>query len=139
MEEGKKEIGKLSERDRFILGVALYFAEGTKADKNVSFSNSNPNAIKFMVDWFIKFCRVPIEKFRCNIYLHDNLNEKESKKYWSSLTKIPLSQFRKNYIVKTNKKRFRKTINPYGVFRLTINDANLHRKIMGWISGAFDL
>jgi hypothetical protein len=139
IEEGKKEVGKLSKRDRFILGIALYFAEGTKADKNVSFCNSDPKAIKFMVNWFTEFCQVPLEKFRCNIYLHDNLDEEKAKKYWSFLTKIPLSQFRKNYIVKSKKKRFRKTVNPYGVFRITISDVNLHRKIMGWISGVFDL
>jgi predicted transcriptional regulator len=137
MREGRREIGKMSKRDKFIAGISLYFAEGTKADKSVSFTNSDPKAIKFMAKWLRKFCEVPNNKFRCSIYLHDNLDEEKAKKYWSLLIKIPLSQFRKNYIVKTNTKRLRKTINPHGVFRLTVSDVNLHRKIMGWISAVF--
>ena len=137
MQEGEKEVGRISRRDKFIAGIAMYFAEGDKADKSVGFSNTDPQAIKFMVDWFRKICKVPEEKFRCSIYIHDNLNEKEAKKFWSDLTKISLSQFRKSYIVKNNPNRLRKVKHKYGVLRITISNVNLHRKIMGWISGIF--
>lgn len=139
MAEGKKEIGKLSKRDRFIIGIALYFAEGGKTDKNIQFSNSDPKAIKFMVDWFKEFCKTPEEKLRGSLYLHDNLNENKARKFWSKTTEIPLKQFTKTYIVKNNPKRLRKTKNNYGVFRITISNANLHRKIIGWTSGLFKL
>jgi len=46
--EGRKEIGELTKRDRFIVGVALYVAEGTKTDKACNFSNSDPKLITFM-------------------------------------------------------------------------------------------
>ncbi|PIS17212.1 MAG: hypothetical protein COT59_01910 [Candidatus Nealsonbacteria bacterium CG09_land_8_20_14_0_10_42_14] len=137
MEKGIKEVGRLSKRDKFITGIAMYFAEGDKGDKNVSFSNSDPRAITFMVSWLQNVCRVPKEKFRVSIYLHDNLDEKKAKRFWSRLTKIPLSQFRKSYIVKNNPYRLRKVRHIYGVARVTVSDANLHRKIMGWISGIF--
>lgn len=137
IEEGKKEIGSLSKRDKFIAGVAMYFAEGTKGDKNVSFSNTDPKAIKFMVGWFRKFCNVPEKKFRASLYLHDNLNEKKAKQFWSELTRISLDQFRKSYIVKNNPNRLRKVRHIYGVLKITVSNANLHRKIMGWISGVF--
>jgi len=51
---------------------------------------------------------------------------------------LPLTQFRKSYIVKNNPKRFRKAKNINGVLRISISDVNLHRKIMGWIEGIFD-
>ena len=137
IENGKKEIGSLSRRDQFIAGVALYFAEGTKTSNNVSFSNSDPRSVKFMTNWFRRVCKVPEKKFRCNLYIHDDLNEKQTKKYWSSLIKIPLEQFRKSYIVKNNTNRLRKVKHIYGIFRITVSDANLNRKIMGWISGLF--
>lgn len=133
--KGKKEVCALSERDKFIAGIAMYFAEGEKTDGNIGFSNSDARAIRFMMRWFRKVCGVPEEKFRFYLYIHDNLNEKEAKKYWSNLAKIPLSQFKKSYIVKNNPKRFRKTKNEYGVLRISISNANLHRRIMGWISG----
>ncbi len=134
-EEGKKEIGFLKKRDRFIAGVAMYFAEGSKTDQNVSFSNSDPRAIKFMAEWLREFCFVPEGRFRGRIYLHDNLDEKRAKKFWSELTNVPLEQFRKSYIVKNDPKRFRKSKNIYGVFTLTVSDVNLLRKIMGWTEG----
>ncbi len=135
--EGKKEIGNLSKRDRFIAGVALYFAEGDKGDKSIGFSNSDPQAIEFMVNWFREFCKINEDKFRCSLYIYDNLNERKAKKFWSDLTKISLDQFRKSYIVKNNPHRLRKTKNIYGVLRITISDVNLHRKVMGQIEGLF--
>lgn len=137
MQEGKREVGRLSKRDKFIAGIAMYFAEGNKGDGSVKFSNTDPLAIKFMVDWFRKLCKVPEEKFRCSLYIHDNLDKKKAKEFWSDLINIPLSQFRKSYIVKNNPNRLRKIKHKYGVLRVTISDVNLHRKIMGWISGIF--
>jgi predicted transcriptional regulator len=137
--EGIKEIGNLSKQDKFIAGVAMYFAEGSKGDKNVAFSNSDPRAIRFMMGWLRKFCKVPEMKFRASLYLHDNLNERKAKQFWSKLTQVPLTQFKKTYIVKNNPHRLRKVKHIYGVLRITVSDVNLHRKIMGWISGVFKL
>lgn len=135
LQEGKKEIGNLSGRDKFIAGIALYSGEGSKTDGNVAFANSDPNLIKFMIDWFREFCKVHEKKFRGALYIHDNLDEKKAKQFWSTLSGIPLNQFTKTYIVKNNPKRLRKTKCIYGVFRVSLSNANLHRKIMGWISG----
>lgn len=62
--EGKKEVGRISKRDRFIAGISLYIAEGTKADKAVNFSNSDPKLVKFMSNWFQEFCQIPKERVR---------------------------------------------------------------------------
>lgn len=139
LKKGKKEVKKLSQREKFLIGVALYFAEGDKSDKNISFTNSDPRAIKFMAGWLKTFCKIPIGKFRCSLYLHDNLNEKAAKKYWSKLINIPIIQFRKSYIVKNNPNRLRKTKHIYGICRITVSNVNLLRIIMGWISGVFEV
>lgn len=88
--------------------------------------------------WLRKICKIPEGKFRGSLYLHDNLDEKKAKKFWSTLTKIPLTNFTKTYIVKNNPKRLRKVKHIYGVFRITVSNVNLHRKIIGWISGLFN-
>lgn len=139
MGDARKEIGKLSKKDKFFTGIAMYFAEGNKKGNSVSFSNSDPRAIKFMANWLRQYCDVQEEKFRCSLYLHDNLNEKRAKRFWSFLTDIPLSQFTKSYLVKNNLKRFRKTKHESGVLRITVSNVNLHRKIIGWISGVFGI
>jgi len=138
-DEGVREIGKLTKRDKFIAGIALYFGEGNKMDKSVAVTNANPYAMKFLVEWLKEFCKVPTAKLRMNLYIHDNLSEPYARKYWSALLGIPKSQFTKSYIVKNNLKRFRKSKHRFGVLRVTVSDVNLHRRIMGWISGVFEL
>ena len=135
--QGEKDIGKLTKRDKFIAGVALYFGEGGKTDGDITFSNSDSRAIKFMVGWFREFCKVPDKKFRGSLYIHDNLDRKKAEKFWSNLTGIPLNQFTKAYIVKNNTKRLRKVKHIFGVFRISVSDANLHRKVMGQINRLF--
>ena len=87
--QGMKEMGRMSKRDRFVAGVAMYFAEGSKRDSSVQFSNSDPRAIKFMADWIREFCKPSEKRFRASIYIHDNLNISEAKRFWSKLIDIP--------------------------------------------------
>ena len=135
--EGRTEVGKLSARDRFIAGISLYSAEGTKKDKACNFSNSDPLLIKFMSAWFREFCHVPESKLRGGLWIHDNLSVKTAIKHWSDLTKIPISQFHKTYVAKNKfgSLKIRKNLHNYGVFSIRFSDARIHRKIMGWISG----
>ena len=52
IELGEKDVGKLSDRDKFLAGVALYFAEGDKTvGGNVAFSNTDARLIIFMMCW----------------------------------------------------------------------------------------
>ena len=137
--EARKTLGKLNNRDRFVTGIALYAAEGNKSDGKAGFSNADPKLIKFMMDWFLIFAKVPIEKMRGAIWLHEGLSEKKSKKFWSDLIDLPLSQFNKTYIakVKSDSKKIRKNIHQYGVFQIRFSDSAIHRRIMGWISAVF--
>ncbi|MBI4175143.1 helix-turn-helix domain-containing protein [Candidatus Berkelbacteria bacterium] len=132
---GKSELGMLTNRDKFIAGVALYFAEGDKTGYSVAFSNSDPRSIVFMMDWFRIFLKVPENKFRGYLYIHDDQNIPLAKDFWSKIANIPLMQFTKVYIVPNNKKRFRRRIHSYGVFRISISDVRYLRRIKGWIAG----
>jgi transposase len=136
----KKDIGRIINRDKFMVGIALYAAEGNKNDGKAGFSNADPKLIKFMTDWFMSFAKVPIKKLRGAIWLHEGLSEKKSKKFWSSLINLPLNQFHKTYIakVKSNSKKVRKNIHQYGVFQIRFSDSAIHRKIMGWIYAVFN-
>lgn len=137
--KAKETLGITSTRDRFIAGIALYAAEGTKRDGRGGFANADPLLIKFMMKWFIKFVKVPKDRVRGAIWLHEGLSEKVAKKYWSTYTGIPLSQFHKTYIAKDKRDsgKIRKNIHEYGVFSVTFTHAESHRKIMGWIYALF--
>ena len=138
-EAATREIGVLSKRDRCIAGIALYLGEGDKSGRNVAFCNADPGAIRFMMGWFREICGVQEGRFRLSLHLHDNLDECMAKNYWVGVTGLPLTSFRKSYIVRNNPNRLRKTKHVYGIIRITVSDANLYRRIMGLISAVFPI
>lgn len=134
---GRSDIGEISKRDRFMLGIALYLGEGSKTSHNVSFTNSDAKVIKFMKDWLVEFCNVGISSLRCNLFLHDDLNENKSKKFWKNILGIKNIQFKKSYIVKNNPNRLRRTKHKYGICRITVSRISTLRQILGWIKAIF--
>lgn len=138
-EEAIKELGNLAHRDKFISGIALYAAEGDKTDGKGGFSNSDPKLIKFMVDWFLKFAKIPMDNLRGAIWIHEGLDERKARQFWSGLTGIPPKQFNKTYIarIKSDSKKIRKNIHQYGVFAIRFSNSAIHRRIMGWIYALF--
>jgi len=137
--KGIKEIGNLNEREFFIAGVALYWAEGFKKDSRLGFANSDPNMVKFFLKWLIESCGVPEKDVRLRVGLnvsHKN-RVKEVEKYWSKLTGVPLSQFQKPFFQKFKwKKEFKRPGEYFGVLRIRANkQRQLFRKIHGYIEG----
>ncbi len=135
----KREVKNITERDRFIAGIALYSAEGDKADGRGGFANSDPNLIKFMTNWFLEFPKVDRNRLRGALWIHNNLNVPQAEKFWSNLTKIPRSQFHKTYKVKPklDSRKIRKNIHKYGVFSVRFYESDKQRKILGWILALF--
>lgn len=129
----KKEVTTLLKNPFFVPGVMLYWAEGDKSlnVQRVSFTNSDPLMISFMMKWFRVVCKVPEKKFRVRINIHALLSESEMEQYWSNITKIPLSQFNKPTIKPT---LFTQAKNPFykGTCYISINDVSLFRRIMSW-------
>ena len=96
-----KKIGKLTEREFFLCGLFLYWAEGGKTKNGTTcLTNTNPNMLKFFILWLNIF-NVSKEKFRIHLHLYSDMNIKKEEKYWSNELKISLKQFRKSYIKKS--------------------------------------
>lgn len=134
--EAIADVGKVSPRDEFIAGISLYAAEGAKSDGFGSFANSDPALIKFMTNWLLEYGKVPMNKLRGAIWIHEGLDADKAKKYWSALTKIPENQFHKTYVakVKTKSDKIRKNIHNFGVFSIRFSSSERQRRILGWIS-----
>ncbi|MDP3995833.1 MAG: hypothetical protein Q8P74_01130 [bacterium] len=131
-----KEIKKLSNRDLFLIGIVLYWAEGRKANGGVvQFSNSDPRTIRIMIKFFTKICGVPPAKLRGYIHIHPHLDAKKAEKYWSLVSEIPLNQFYKTYRKQNKSSKNKKNSLPFGTFDINICDTNLFLKIRGWING----
>lgn len=136
---GIEKIGKLSKRELFLVGVALYWAEGDKNQRRVVFINSDQKMILLWTKWIIECLNIPKERLICRVEINEIHKErlKIVEQYWSDLTKIPMSQFRKASLKHSQiKKIYNDNSNYYGALQLTISKGtNLNYEILGYIEG----
>ena len=103
-EKASTDIGVFCKREIFLLGLFLYWGEGTKAQNSlVALTNTNPAMLKFFISWLELF-NVKKEDLKVKLHLYSDMNIKKYTTFWSKELKIPKSQFRKPYIKKTNLK-----------------------------------
>jgi len=132
----EKQIKKISQDQLFLIGVALYWAEGSKTKRGVvELSNSDPELIKVGMAFFRNICKVPEKKFRGHIFIHPHLDRIKAEKYWSSVSKIPRDQFFKTSMQQSRASRKKRDTLPFGTFSIYICDTELFLKIRGWIRG----
>ncbi|MBP9728351.1 MAG: hypothetical protein KBD27_03155 [Candidatus Moranbacteria bacterium] len=136
----QQEIGKINRREFWLIGSALYWAEGSKQKPNlvsqkVSFNNSDPKMILLFDKWIKEFCERNSDSLIYSIYIHTTGDVERAKKFWSELLKTPIE---KVYFKKGNPKTNRKNIQNfyYGLLRIEARKStDLNRKIKGWNLG----
>jgi len=138
IDAAQKEIKSLSEKELWLIGVMLYWAEGGKTDRGlVRFSNSDPEMIKIMMVFFRRICKVPESKFRGYIHIHPHLDYKKAERYWSFITSISRKQFFKTYRKMNIASKHKRDNLPLGTFDIYICSTELFLKIFGWTQGIF--
>ena len=134
---GKKDIGKLSQRDIFVIGVALYWAEGSRKNSSLSFVNSDPDMIKLMYRWFQEVMSVKKEEFMPCVFINEMHRPRITKvmNFWSSLLNLPKRQFSNPVFLKMKQKKVYENYDSYfGVLALRVSKGtNLKYKILGLI------
>jgi len=145
--EAKKQIGKLSERELWLIGIALYWGEGSKEKdyrpgSGLQFSNSDPYMIKLFICWLLRVIKIPKEKIYFEIYIHKNHknNINRSIAHWSNYTGFSKNIFNHIYYkknkIKTNRKNTKN--NYFGLLRIRVkNSSELNRKVAGWTEGIY--
>lgn len=137
--KGIEELSKMTEREFLVAGLALYWGEGSKGDRRIEFCNSDPRMIKFFIRWLQSCFGVRIEDLRGCLGINEAHLKREDivKQYWSTLTDIPLDQFRKTFFKKTaNKKVYENFNEHYGTLSIRVaKSAALFYKVMGLIEG----
>ena len=76
-----------------LLCSLLYWCEGEKNERSVTFINSDPLLISAFLQLFRSGFRVDESKFRVFLHLHQYHNENTQKRYWSRVTRISINQF----------------------------------------------
>lgn len=137
--EGIENIGKLNNRELFISGVALYWAEGFKKDMRFGFANTDPEMIKFCLKWLRECLGISNKEITLSVTVNISYQDKIEaiEKYWGKVTGIPKIQFTKPFFQKTKwLKEYENPDDYYGVLRIRVaRSTDLLRKIKGYIEG----
>src|SRR5690606_17582787 len=143
--EAIDNVGTLTSREKFLIGTALYWAEGSKEHlstigQGVDFGNTDVNMVKFFVRYLIDVLKVDERDLIFSIYIHENSRKRAAEvvSYWKK--QIGTKNFSVQYIYykKHNPKTIRKNVGEsyYGTLRVRVRrSSTLQRKISGWIYG----
>lgn len=138
-QEGINEIGVLSKRELFLVGVALYWSEGSKKNRRVVLANSDPEMICLFIQWLKECLNIGTESIYCTVSINQDhkIRIKEVENYWSIITGIPRSSFTKPSYKKVKNKKIYDNFNEhFGTLFLKLRKStNSCYKILGNIEG----
>ncbi|WP_431993477.1 hypothetical protein [Streptomyces albogriseolus] len=136
------EIGSLTDRELFLLGVGLYWAEGAKRKphsrrERITFVNSDPDMISVFLAW-IRLLGVDPARLRYAVQIHESADVAGAEEFWADHVGVDPADFLKTTIKRhspaTNRKNTGDTYR--GCLRVDVRDgADLYRRIEGWWTG----
>ncbi len=138
----RQAIGDLSDRELFLVGVALYWAEGAK-DKpydrreNVLFVNSDPGVIQTYVAW-LNLLGIAPERRQYRLMIHESADVAAAEQYWADLLRVDVATFQQTTLKKHNPKTVRKNTGEgyHGCLVVRVRKgADLYCHIEGWWNG----
>jgi transcriptional regulator with XRE-family HTH domain len=141
-EGAAQEIGELTDRELFMAGVALYWAEGAKSKpydrrERVVFVNSDPGVIQVYLAW-LDLLGVSRDRLGFRVLIHESANVDAAQRYWAALADVDVSVFAKPTLKKHNPKTVRKNTGDdyHGCLVIGVaRSADLYNRIDGWWSG----
>ncbi|MET8294884.1 hypothetical protein ABZW02_12575 [Streptomyces sp. NPDC005180] len=137
-ESARSSIGQLDDRELFIAGVTLYWAEGSK-DKaydrreRVQFVNSDPGVIQVFLAW-LDLIGVERQRIRYRVMIHESADIAAAEEYWTRIVGAEPSQLAKTTLKKPAPKTTRKNVGENYRGRLVVyvsQSADIYRRIEG--------
>ena len=122
------------ERELFLCGLMLYWAEGSRRNKHVvQLANLDNRMLLLFVKFLRIICGVVEEKLSLNVQLYREFDKTSTKKHWSKVLSIPA------YLIAVNihsDKRSKPTQqwSRYGIARIEVRNVKLKQ----WIDAALD-
>ena len=135
---GKEKVGRLSNRDVYLIGLGLYWGEGYKhGSQEFGFTNSDHNMITFYIRWLQVVFNVKL----CDLILRVSINNAHESRifaiedFWSKLTGVPKNNFTKpSFIKSVSKKVYKDNSNYFGTLRIKVRrGTSMRRQILGAI------
>ena len=130
------------------MGIMLYWAEGAKQrgsniSQGVEFSNSDPNMCKLFLKWLTYALRIPVDRIKLIIYVHESQKERANEllDFWSTLTGFSKDKFGKTCFTTTiypRKNQRKDNGKYYGQLKIKVKKStDLNRQIAGWVEGIY--
>ncbi|MEW1634385.1 hypothetical protein AB0469_09945 [Streptomyces sp. NPDC093801] len=129
------EIGALSERELFLVGVALYWAEGAKAKPHpqIECVNSDPDMIRTFLAW-LRLMGVTDDRLRFTLQIHESADIAAAEDYWEGIVGLGAAHFYKTALKRHNPRTNRRNtgIGYRGCLTVSVlQGSELHRRIEG--------
>ncbi|MEU3776504.1 hypothetical protein AB0F11_25555 [Streptomyces sp. NPDC032472] len=140
--DAAREIGSISDRELFLIGVGLYWSEGSK-DKayerreRAIFVNSDPDMVRVYLAW-LRLLGVSGEHIRFNVAIHETADTAAAELFWADLVGADSGKFLTTALKRHNPKTSRKHTGEdyYGCLAIRVlQSAELYRRIEGWWCG----
>ncbi|MFG2979310.1 hypothetical protein ACGFYY_40780 [Streptomyces sp. NPDC048331] len=137
-----RDVGRMSERELFLVGVGLYWAEGSK-DKTyarrerVTFVNSDPDMIYLYLAW-LRLLGVEEERLRYSVMIHETADIAGAERFWAHLVGAAPSQFLRTTVKRHNLRTTRMNVGEayHGCLAIRVlQSADLYRRVEGWWYG----
>ena len=119
----------------------IYACEGTKLRRDfrgpntyiyaVEVTNSTADVISVFARFLREVVGVDETKLRGQLFIYEEMNEKETIDYWSAISGIPTAQFQKTIVFKAKTGKFKPS--KYGTFKLRYSNKKDFLLIQGMI------
>jgi len=130
--EALKEFEANKNKSFFLVGIALYWAEGGKRSGIFQVTNSDPELIRFMMKWIRAYVCKDEQKLRIRLFIHKPYAHENLEQFWSKIIGIPASNFQ-NTIYKPTAHSIKRNPNYKGCIRITLNGGISYlRKALAW-------
>lgn len=137
------EIGELTDREVRIAGAVAYWCEGAKGKPwrrgdNIAFINSDPGLITLFLR-FLRTAGVEADRITYRIAIHESADITAAERFWTEVTGVDASRFKKPTLKRHNPKTIRKNVGDgyHGCLVVgVLRGADLYQKVAGWAEAA---
>ena len=144
-ELGRCDIGTLSKRDLWMIGLGLWIGEGSKTTEQLRLANSDPQVIALWVRWLKEIGGFQESDIFLTMHLYKDSDEERSRAYWRGVVgqdvRFGKTQTDKRVFKNSNKRGKL----PYGTLHVSARSGGgkekgvkFYRRFKGWVSAILD-
>lgn len=131
----KSLLSNLTGREKYLLGLFLYWGEGKKGTHGtIGLNNTDPLLVKFFLVWMVEVLGIPKNRIKVAIHLYKDMNVEKSLGFWSRCLDLSLRHFNKPYIKESKITDVNQVGYGKGTCGLYVCNTRLKEKIMAGIS-----